>query len=52
MLDAPSCIARQVIAKIEALKGALGKQIIEDHKLPKFKRPRMSVKPNHANVAA
>ena len=30
----------------------MGKQIVEDHRLPKFKRPRMSVKPNHANVAA
>ena len=51
MLDPPSCIAGQVIAKIEALKGALVKQIVEDHRLPKFKRPRMSVNPNHANVA-
>ena len=30
----------------------MGKQIVEDHRLPKFKRTRMSVKPNHANVAA
>ena len=30
----------------------MGKQIVEDHRLPKFKRPRMSVKPNQANVAA
>ena len=52
MLDPPSCIAGQVVAKIEALKGALGKQIVEDHRLPKFKRPKMSVKHNHANVAA
>ena len=44
MLDPPSCIAGQVVAKIEALKGALGKQIVEDHMLPKFKRPRMSIK--------
>ena len=51
MLDLMSCVARQVVAKIEALKGALGKQIVEDCRLPKFKRPRMSVKPNHANVA-
>ena len=52
MLDPPSCIVGQVVAKIEALKGALGKQIVEDHRLPKFKRPRMSVKPNHANVTS
>ena len=51
MLDPPSCVAGKVVAKIEALKGALGKQIVEDHRLPKFKRPRMSVKPNYANVA-
>ena len=29
----------------------MGKQIVEDHRLPKFKRPRMSVKQNHADVA-
>ena len=51
MLDPLSCIAGQIVAKIESLKGALGKHIVEEHRLPKFKRPKMSVKHNHANVA-
>ena len=52
MLNLPSCIAGQTVANIEALKGALGKHIVEEHRLPKFKRPKMSVKHNHAHVAA
>ena len=43
MLDPPSCVVGQIVAKIEALKGALGKHIVEEHRLPKFKRPRMSI---------
>ena len=51
MLDPLSCIVGQIVAKIEALKGALGKHIVEEHRLPKFKRPKMSVKHNQTNVA-
>ena len=50
MLDPPSCIARQIVAKIEALKGALGRHIVEEHRLSKFKRPKMIIKHNHADV--
>ena len=52
MLNPSSCVSRQIVAKIEALKGALVKHIVEEHRLPKFKRPKMSVKHHNADVAA
>ena len=52
LLSQPSCISREVLAKLNALKDAIGKEIIENHKIPKMKKHIMRTNRNIANIAA
>ena len=52
MLEPFSCALVQVMAKMEVLKGLVGKEMAEDHKMLAMKKPRMRVKYPIANIAA
>ena len=52
MLEPPACASGQIIAKMDVLKSIVGKELVEDHKTPPMKKPRMRVKYPSANVTA
>ena len=46
-----SCVSGEIVAKIKALEGIVGKRMVENHKVPTMKKPRIRVKYNLANIA-
>ena len=52
MLEPPACASGQIVAKMDVLKNIVEKELIEDHKTPPMKKPRMRVKYPSANIAA